>query len=130
MTVINLKNEPAAEDYQGCGKAWVAWDDDRILAIRYMDAHRGCYTGYSPAAQKHAGVTRYCPSAQRSAETLNKWKFLEWRSKAKAELSQLGTVIAGMCSCWEFIPERFTKDQLIEMYGLEWVDYIEYLEED
>ena len=51
-------------------------------------------------------------------------------AEATAELSQLGTVLSGMCSCWEFIPKKITEDKLIEMYGLEWVDYVEYLEED
>lgn len=71
-------------NYQGCGRAWAAIVDGRVLALRYKE--------------------------RRTIFTKNGWTdnwgdrdFAEYRQAAKAELAQIGTVASGFCSCWEFI---------------------------
>ena len=38
MATLNIDvYGPAADDYRGCGKAWIAIGDNAVVAIRYMD---------------------------------------------------------------------------------------------
>lgn len=102
-TVTDMRDQPAVGDYHGCGRAWVAVAEGKIVAIRYMGDHCGVLTGYSPEAQAAAQVSRYCPAACRAADWLNDQYFCRWRQQAKRELDQLGTVVSGTMSCYEFI---------------------------
>jgi len=102
MKLYDMQQQPASDEYTGSGWAWVAMKDDEVIAIRYMDDHIGCYTGSSPEALKHAKRKRYCKATELAAEQLNKEAFLAWRKEARTELSELGKVVTGMMSCWQF----------------------------
>jgi hypothetical protein len=103
-STIDIQTQPAADQYKGCGKAWVAINDQgQIVGIRYMDNHGGCLTGYAPEALQRAGRKRYCPASQWAAEEINRELFLNWRKQAKADLAELGTVVSGIMSCYPLI---------------------------
>ena len=104
MKLYDMQTQPALSQYTGCGKAGVAMKDDRIIAIRYMDDHTGCFTGYSPEALKRANRKRYCKASELAARELNRERFSEWRIRARRELNGLGDVVSGMMSCWRFNP--------------------------
>jgi hypothetical protein len=75
--------------YQGCGRVWAAIVDGRAVAVRYKE-RRTVMTGDGPT---------------------DNWggrSFADYRLAAKAELAQLGQVVSGTCSCWEFIPREET----------------------
>ena len=80
-TVTIQPNSDAANDYRGCGEAWVAFRDAEPIAIRYLD--RGT-------------------ANRREFES---WK--DWRDAALRELTALQptAIYRGMVSCWEFIPQ-------------------------
>ena len=71
---------PAAKDYRGCGEAWVAFQAQQPIAIRYLD--RG----------------------QANRRDLA-WK--DHRTQSLREVAALKptAIYRGMVSCWEFIQE-------------------------
>ncbi len=103
MNAIQLANTPAAQDYKGCGKAWIALDSNgQPLAIRYMNAHGGDeLVGRDVADRRFRdGVRRvYQPKYSHTERTAI---FEAYREKCRQELAALGSVVAGIVSCWEF----------------------------
>ena len=73
MLTIDLNGHPAQQQYAGCGRAWVAVDDNgRIVAIRYMGK---------------------CPIGD---------DFSQYRSDCRRELARQGHVLSGMLSGMHF----------------------------
>ena len=94
--------------YRGCGKAWAAILDGKVIGLKYMDRHTGCLTGASDEAKERAGVTKQCYSSDRAANVINRERFTAYREQARKDLQDLGEdvfVVGGMCSCCEFMYE-------------------------
>lgn len=51
----------------------------------------------------HITATSIIREAMRIAQEAEKAAFAEWREKCRAELSELGEVVGGMCSCHQFV---------------------------
>ncbi len=85
--------------YKGAGRCWVAIKDGKIVAIRYM--------GDSPIVSlADVGRKRWTRAARRAFAIRESELFAEFRLKARAELAELGEVVSGMASCFEFIPKE------------------------
>jgi hypothetical protein len=69
--------------YCGCGRAWAAVKDGRVVAIKYMARH-SAFTA-DGCADNYGGRT-----------------FEEYRTASRRELDNLGDVFSGEASCWEF----------------------------
>lgn len=105
MSNFDMRKQPARHEYQGCGWAWVAIDEnDQIIAVRYMD-RAPYFLASSPEALDRAGRKRRCPASQRAADDLNSESFAKYRLECRRELSQMGTVVSGMMSGCHFIPK-------------------------
>ena len=94
-----MKVLPINQDagYRGCGKAWAAIVDRRVVALRYMER--------STSIRLKAGVSADAPFAESNFDFIDNWggrSFTDYRSAARAELALLGEVKSGMCSCCEF----------------------------
>jgi hypothetical protein len=94
----------SADVYRGCGKAWAAIVDGRVVALRYMGNHRAWF-GAEPEVLARAKRKRLCARSQLVAYRLTDIAFVEWRQRARAELKAIGSVVSGMCSCNEFLAE-------------------------
>jgi|TARA_R110000823_G_C15526484_1_gene456262 hypothetical protein len=143
MIVFKLQNTNAEKDYHGCGKAWAAIKNDKVVALRYMGqfafdpsksnmpewvkvVYDDCrWAGrFGPTtlvkikkAAIAAGHPEFGPRGGRIKPSVMAYEarsiifnsereqFGEYRNSARKELSGLGEVISGMCSCWEFITE-------------------------
>ena len=105
MNNFDMRKQPARDQYQGCGWAWVAVNDkDQIIAIRYMN-RSPYFLASSPEALARAGRKRRCAASQRAADDLNSESFGKYRLESRRELSQIGTVVSGMMSGFHFIPK-------------------------
>ena len=104
QTAYSMTEQPAAGEYKGCGRAWVAIEQDEIVGVRYMGDHSGALTRYSAEAIAMAGRVRPCPASEQAAHNYNDAQFVAWRTQARRELEELGTVISGTMSCTVFIP--------------------------
>tara|TARA_Y100000361_G_scaffold151672_1_gene169501 strand:- start:1364 stop:1699 length:336 start_codon:yes stop_codon:yes gene_type:complete len=102
MIIYDMQKQPSQNEYSGCGRAWVALNQGKVVGIRYMDDHTGVFTSRSPEVLIAAGRKRECPWSQYVAERMNEERFLLWRDRAKRELAGLGVVVGGMMSCWKF----------------------------
>lgn len=102
MKIYDMQKQPAKSEYKGAGWAWAAMKDDQIVAIRYMDDHTGCFTGYCAEALQRANRKRCCKASELAAREMNKEAFVEWRQQARSELDEIGIVVTGMMSCWHF----------------------------
>ena len=94
MTVLPITQDAG---YKGCGKAWAAIVEGRVVALRYMER--------STILRLKADVPADAPLAESNFEFIDNWggrSFTDYRAAAKAELALLGTVKSGMCSCFEF----------------------------
>ena len=103
--IYDMKEQPAADKYRGCGSAWVAINDGKIVDLRYMGDHVGTLTRYSAEAIALAGRVRPCPASEQAACDYNAMKFAAWRTESRSELAARGAVVSGMMSCGEFIPK-------------------------
>ena len=51
----------------------------------------------------HIMATTIIREAMRIAQEAEKAAFTEWREKCRTELSEIGNVVGGMCSCHQFV---------------------------
>lgn len=102
--IYNMQEQPAAGEYRGSGRAWVAINDGQIVGVRYMGNHVGTLTRYSAEAIALAGRVRPCPASERAAVLFNDTLFAAWRTEARSALAAKGSVVSGLMSCLEFIP--------------------------
>lgn len=146
MNAYKIESTPAENDYYGCGKAWAAIKDNKIIALRYMGQfafdpskapawvkavydeyciihERSCNISYISStdlgkikkAAISAGHSEFGPrgghikastiasEARTILQDLEKKQFGDYRNSSREELSNLGEVKSGMCSCGEFI---------------------------
>ena len=131
-----IQNSPAKKDYRDCGRAWAAFKDDQVVALRYLGDMRASSTVGLEAweialldnrfkrngvAKKaaivagHPGCTprggyigekRLIETALEKQQKIQSRLFTEYRAKCRQELARYGQVIGGMCSCWEFVVVR------------------------
>ena len=52
QVVYDMKSQPAADKYRGCGHAWVAINDGEIVDLRYMDDHVGDFLAWRVEARQ------------------------------------------------------------------------------
>ena len=97
--VLKIVGTPAEASYRGCGRAWLAVKDGVPQRIIYMGDHaiRDYDRIEHPDRRFKAGVRVEYRRRDTSAE------FGEYRARSRAELSTLGEVVGGMCSCYEFV---------------------------
>lgn len=104
MSNFDMRTQPASDQYDGCGWAWVAINEnDQIVAVRYMN-RSPYFLASSPEALALAGRKRICPASQHAADDLNAESFAKYRLECRQELSEIGTVVSGMMSGFHFIP--------------------------
>ena len=102
MRIFDMQRQPAQNEYSGCGRAWVALDQGKVVGIRYMGDHKGVFTSISPEVLRASNRKRDCPTSRYYAQRMNEERFLDWRDRAKRELAGLGVVVSGTMSCWQF----------------------------
>ena len=99
MTVLPINQDAG---YKGCGKAWAAIIDGRVVALRYMER--------STTLRLKADVPYDAPFSESNFDFIDNWggqSFSAYRAKMLAELALIGFVSivevqSGMCSSWEF----------------------------
>lgn len=102
---IDMRKQPASDQYDGCGWAWVALNEhDQIIAVRYMN-RAPYFLASSVEALARAGRKRRCPASQRAANNLNDESFAKYRRECRRELREMGTVVSGMMSGCHFTPK-------------------------
>ena len=80
MQVLPINHDAG---YRGCGRAWAAIKDGRVVAIKYMARHI-VFTA-DGWTDNYGGRT-----------------FAEYRTESLRELANLGEVVSGEASCGEF----------------------------
>ena len=70
--------------YRGCGRAWAAVKDGKVVKLIYMGNYSFIDENGNPRTN-HGDM-----------------EFSDFRIYSRSSLSQFGEVVGGMCSCWTF----------------------------
>lgn len=126
MSNFDMRKQPARDQYQGCGWAWVAMNEnDQIIAVRYMN-RAPYFVASSPEALARAKRKRRCPASQRAADDLNAESFAKYRLECRRELSEMGTLVSGMMSGCHFFPKRKDQNRVQEWPQMQLKEYTCY----
>lgn len=98
------------ELYRGCGKAWVALNDEgEIVAVRYMSDHPEYMVSDYLRETGRKRCTYRAMELHRAEESR---RFGLYRDKCRAELALLGHVVSGDMSGTCFYPKAATSAAL------------------
>lgn len=97
MLIVYDLQEEIKEKYKGCGKAWAAIKDEKVVDFIYMNSNSNTHD---------RKIDKRCKLGFRFVERplqIQRQEFEEFRQKSREELAKKGEVRGGNLSCYEFV---------------------------